>query len=428
MPSLALRGGTPVRTRPFHPWPLCSESEERALLEVFRGGKWWRYAFGQGVELSEPESGERSQVAQFQEAFAAHHGCRYGIAMANGTLTLDAGLRALDYGIGDEVLVPAYTYVASATCVLQNNLVPVFVDVHPDTYNLDPDRLEAALTPRTRAVMVVHFGGQPADMDRLEAFARRHHLALIEDAAHAHGCEWRGRKAGSFGRFSSFSFQASKNMTSGEGGILCTNDRELAIECESLAWSGRRVGRPWYEFHRLGWNARLTEFQAALLRVQLGQLDEQVLHRQAMARRLTERLNALEGIRPLLHDPRATRHGFHIYMFRYDEVRTGLPRARFLEALAAEGVPAFSGYTFPLYRNPMFLNKRFLNGSFPLGTPYHDDLDYAAFADRCPVSERACRGEAVWLAQNLFLGPTRDMDDIAEAIAKVLAHKDELLP
>ncbi len=428
MALLAIRGGTPVRSRPFHPWPISDAAEEQALLGVLRSGKWWRFAFGQGVEMAEPEQGGRSQVAQFQEAFAAYHGCRYGIAMANGTLSLDLGVRALDFGIGDEVIVPAYTYVASATCMLQNNLVPIFADIDPDTYNLDPDRLEAAITPRTRAVMVVHFGGQPADMDRLAEIARRRGLVLIEDAAHAHGCEWQHRRAGSFGRFSSFSFQAAKNMTSGEGGILCTNDRDLAVACESLTWSGRRVGRPWYEFHRLGWNARLTEFQAALLRVQFGRLEAQTLQRERMGRRLNGLLGGIAGVRPLRHDPRATRHGYHIYMFRYDEAVTGLPRDRFLEALAAEGVPAFSGYTFPLYQNPMFVNKQFINGAFPLGTPYHDDLDYAAFAERCPVSERACRGEAVWLAQNLLLGPPEDMDDIAAAIAKVLKHKDELRP
>ncbi|MFA5865731.1 MAG: DegT/DnrJ/EryC1/StrS family aminotransferase [Phycisphaerae bacterium] len=427
MTRLAIKGGSPVRSNPFHSWPVFDGREEENLLKVLKSGKWWRFAFGQGVELAEPEKGERSQVAMFQEDYARAHGCKYGIAAVNGTATLEMGLRAMDLNIGDEIIVPAYTYVASSTCALQNNLLPIFVDIDPHTYNIDPNRIEEAITKRTKAIMVVHFGGQLADMDRIEAIARKHNLAVIEDAAHAHGCEWKNKRAGSFGLFSSFSFQAAKNMTSGEGGILCTNDHNLAIECESMIWSGRRVGQPWYEFHRLGWNYRLTEFQAAILRVQLQRLDEQTLHRGEMGEYLNKRLCKIDGIRPLIHDSRTTRHGYHIYMFRYDEPVIGLPRRNFIDALVAEGIPALGGYTFPLYRNPMFLNKKFINGSFPLGTAYHEDLDYAAFADKCPVSERACAAEAVWLPQNVFLGTKDDMDDIATAVKKVLDHKGELL-
>lgn len=427
MATLAICGGTPARQTPFHPWPFSDGTEEELVLKVLRSGKWWRLAFGQGVDLVEPEAGERSQVALFQEEFAKAHDCKYGIAAANGTATLEMGLRALNYGIGDEVIVPAYTYVASATCVLQNNLVPIFVDIDPDTYNIDPDRIEEAITDRTRAILAVHFGGQLADMDKILAIAQKHKLAVIEDAAHAHGCAWKGRKAGSFGVFSSFSFQATKNMTAGEGGILCTQDQALAIECESMMWAGRKVGRPWYEFHRLGWNYRLTEFQAAILRAQLSRLDEQVRHRETRAKYLARQLGRLPGLRPLVHDPRMTIHGYHIFMFRYDEKTVGLPRAKFLAALNAEGIPAAGGYAFPLYQNPMFLNKQFINGSFPLGTTYHEDLDYAAFAAKCPVAERACRSEAVWLPQNLLLGSEQDMDDIAAAAKKVLDHKRDVL-
>lgn len=426
MTKLAINGGKPVRAKPFPAWPVFDRTEEKALLKVLQSGKWWRFAFGQGVSLAEPEKGERSQVALFQEEFAREHDCKYGIAAANGTGTLEMGIRAMDLGIGDEIIVPAYTYVASATCVLQNNLVPIFVDIDPDTYNIDPARVEAAITSRTRAIMVVHFGGQSADMDRIMKIARQRRIPVIEDAAHAHGCEWKGKKAGSFGLFSSFSFQAAKNMTSGEGGIICTDDRKLATECESMMWSGRHVGRPWYEFHRLGWNYRLTEFQAAILRCQLRRLAGHNQLRMQNANYLSRKLEQLEGIRPLAQDPRATIHGYHIYMFRYDEKATGLKRDVFIRALAAEGIPAFSGYTFPLYQNPMFLKKRFINGSFPLGTKYHKDINYAAFAKKCPVSERACKGEAVWLAQNIFLGTEQDMADIANAVKKVLAHKNEL--
>lgn len=426
MANLAIKGGTPVRTKPFAEWPIFGKEEEEALLKVLRSGKWWRFAFGQGVELAEPEKGERSEVVLFQEEFARCHECKYGIAAANGTGTLEIGLRAMDLEIGDEIIVPAYTYIASATCVLQNNLLPIFVDSDPDTYNIDPKKIEEAITDRTRAIMVVHFGGQLCDLDKVMAIAQKHNLPVIEDAAHAHGCEWKGKKAGSFGFFSSFSFQASKNMSAGEGGILLSNDQKFAAECDSLLWAGRKVGRPWYEFYRLGWNYRMTEFQAAILRCHLRRLDEQVRLRMKNAQYLSEKLGRIEGIRPLVQDKRATVHGYHIYMFRYDEDLIGLKRTDFIKALEAEGVPSFSGYTFPLYKNPMFLEKKFINGSFPLGTPYHEDIDYRSFEEKCPVAERACKSEAVWLAQNIFLGTKEDMDDIVKAIKKVIDNKEEL--
>ncbi|MGA3326034.1 MAG: DegT/DnrJ/EryC1/StrS family aminotransferase [Terriglobia bacterium] len=427
MSTLALKNGAPVRTKPFPSWPVFDKSEEDALLGVLRSGKWWRFAFGQGVDLAEPEKGDRSQVVLFQEEFARHHGCQYGVAAANGTATLEMGLRAMNLDIGDEIIVPAYTYVASATCVLQNNLVPIFVDSDPDTYNLDPQRIEDAITHRTRAIIVVHFGGQPADMDRITALAQKHNLAVIEDAAHAHGCEWKGKRAGSLNSlFSSFSFQASKNMTCGEGGIVCTNDHRLAVACDSLTWAGRKVGRPWYEFHRLGWNYRLTEFQAAILRCQLRRLDEQNRLRMKNAKSLSGKLGEIDGIRPLVQDSRTTVHGYHIYMFRYDEPKIGLKRDTFIRALVAEGIPASGGYAFPLYKNPMFMEKRFINEGFPLGTKYHRDLDYGTFAAKCPVAERACQYEAIWLPQSMFLGTEEDMDDVVRAVRKVLENKGQL--
>jgi len=415
-----------VRTKPFASWPVFDKTEEAALLKVLHSGKWWRFAFGQGVEMAEPEEGEMSEVALFQKEFAGHHECRYGVAAANGTATLEMGIRAMNLGVGDEIIVPAYTYVASATCVLQNNLIPIFVDIDPNTYNLDPARIAEAITDRTRAIMVVHFGGQVADMDRIMAIAAKHHLPVIEDAAHAHGAVRDGKKAGSFGIFSSFSFQASKNMTSGEGGIICTNDKVIAMECDSLLWAGRKVGRPWYEFHRLGWNYRITEFQAAILRCQLKRLDPQNRVRMRNANYLTQKLAGIDGIRPLAQDQQTNIHANHIYIFRYDEKAIGLKREVFIRALIAEGIPAFSGYTFPLYKNPMFLDKRFINNAFPLGTVYHADVDYAAFERRCPVAERACDSEAVWLPQNILLGPPEDMDDVARAVRKVLGNKNEV--
>lgn len=422
--ALALLGGAPQRRRPFPAWPVFDQAEEQALLAVLRSGKWWRFSYGEGVELREPPAGEpRSQVAEFQAAFARAHDVRYGVACANGTAAIEIALKALGIGPGDEVIVPAYTYVATATAVLMMNAVPIFADIEPDTYNLSLASAAAAITPRTRAIIPVHFAGQMADMDPLLELARAHRIAVVEDAAHAHGASYRGAPAGSLGAAGTFSFQASKNMTAGEGGIVTTNDADLASRCESYVWAGREAGRPWYEHYRLGWNYRLTEFQGAILRQQLARLAKQNARRMANAAYLSAGLAGIPGIRPLAHRSFADRHSYHLYLFRFDAAAFGLDRATFLRALAAEGIPCLGGYTHPLYRNPMFLNHDF----YPRGCPftcghYPVEVDYREFVARCPVAEQACR-EAVWLEHRLLLGDREDMDDIVAAVAKIYRER-----
>ncbi|MFC1712487.1 DegT/DnrJ/EryC1/StrS family aminotransferase [Candidatus Poribacteria bacterium] len=420
MSKLAIKGGQRVRTEDFHRWPVFDSGEEEAVLKALRSGHWWRYSHSSGVTMDEAKVGTRSQVRLFQEEFALHHGAKYGVACNNGTAALDMVIRALDIGIGDEVIVPAYTYIASCTCALQSNAIPIFVDIDPETYNIDPHRVEKAITERTKAVIPCHFGGQIADMDRLSEIAEKHGLYIIEDAAHAHGSEWNGKKAGSIGVAGTFSFQNSKNMTSGEGGIVITDSEDLAETVESLTWAGRMKGRPWYEFHRLGWNNRLTEFQGAILRIQLIRLGEQNARRWENAEYLTGLLNDMDGLNPVRIDPKGQKCSFHIFMMRYDpDEFKGLSREKLLEAVNAEGIPAFSGYTHALYNNPMFINKAF----YAPGCPD----DYSEFAEKCPVTERAVSYEAIWLEQRLFLGTRSDMNDIAEAFRKVKENIDELL-
>jgi dTDP-4-amino-4,6-dideoxygalactose transaminase len=428
MSTLALQGGVPVRQRPFHSWPVWDQREENAILEVLRSGKWWRFSYGEGIELREPESGERSRVVQFQEAFARHHHAQFGLACANGTAAIEILLKALGIGPGDEVIVPAYTYVATASAVLQVNAIPVFVDIHPDTYNIDAAKVEAAINPRTRAIVAVHFAGQPADIDSLLHVTSKRGVLLIEDAAHAHGSEWKGRKVGSLADGGTFSFQASKNMTAGEGGLITTNDTTIATLCDSYLWAGREPGRPWYEHHRLGWNYRLTEFQAAILSQQLARLDEQNSLRIRNAERLSQRLAEIDGISPLSVDPRVSLHSYHIYLFRYSEAGFGgVRRSDFLKALQAEGIPCIGGYSHPLYRNPMFVTKNFYPRGCPLTCGHYDrEVDFQAYAQLCPVAEQACLTDAVWLEHRLLLGNNQDIDDIADAIQKVRANADVL--
>jgi dTDP-4-amino-4,6-dideoxygalactose transaminase len=427
MSRLALLGGAPVRSRPFPAWPVFDHRERQALLEVLDSGKWWRMSFGEAVEPKEPETGlPRPKVAEFQERFARAHDSRYGVACANGTAAIEVALKALGVGPGDEVIVPPYTFIATASAVLAVNAVPVFADIQADTYNLDPRAVEAAVTPRTRAIIPVHFAGLPAAIGELLAIADKHGLRLIEDAAHAHGGRHDGRSLGSFGHAAAFSFQASKNMTAGEGGIVTTPDAGVAALCESYIWLGRAPGRPWYEHHRLGWNYRMTEFQAAILLAQLERLESQTARRAENAARLSQLLAPIPGLRPLRAAEASGVHAWHIYVFRFDEREFGLPRPVFLKALAAEGIPCLGGYEHPLYRNPMFLNQAF----YPKGCPiscghYAQPLDYARFTETCPHSEQACR-EAIWLEHRLLLGGPEDIADIAAAAARIHAHREEL--
>jgi dTDP-4-amino-4,6-dideoxygalactose transaminase len=400
---LALHGGQPVRTAPFPAWPVHGPREEELALEVLRSGQWWRYTLGEAVEPTQSPS----KVAEFQQKFAAAHGCKYGIACVNGTAALEISLKALGVTPGDEVIVPPYTFIATASAPMLIGAVPVFCDIDIDTLNLDPAKLEAAITPKTRAIIPVHFAGLPADMAAILAIANRHGIPVLEDAAHAHGGAWNNQPMGSIGAMATFSFQASKNMTAGEGGIVVTNDEKLAEIAESLVWVGRKKGRPWYEHHRLGWNYRLTEFQSAILLAQLERLEEQTKTRQANGAYLTAKLTQIPGIKPMAIPAYATGHAWHIYCLRFLENEFGTTREKFLEALTAEGVPASSGYAHSLFNNPMYGEC------------------YQHYNETCPASNQACR-EAVWMEHRYLLGTQSDMDDIATAISKVQNHAKNL--
>jgi dTDP-4-amino-4,6-dideoxygalactose transaminase len=403
---LALFGGTPVRTRPFTPWPIFGKAEEERLLRVLRSGHWGR--------LDGPE------VSEFENRFAAMHGCAHGIAVANGTVSLRIALLAAGIRAEDEVIVPAYTFVSTATAVIEANAVPVFADIDLNTFNLDPAAVRASVTPRTRAIIPVHFAGQPADMTSIVEIAREHALTIIEDAAHAHGATYQGRPAGSLGHMASFSFQSSKNLTSGEGGIITTNDDALAESCRSIHNCGRVPDGLWYEHHTIAGNYRLGEFQGAVLNCQLDRLEQQTRTRDDHGQSLASRLTALPGLHPQARQPDCTRHAYHLFMLRIDADAFGVPRAGVLKALEAEGIPCSGGYGFSLTDQPLFRKKAF--------GPYLPDAS-RRLDDReahCPNSDLLCREQAIWLGQNLLLGPREDMDDISRAFEKVHEHRAAL--
>ncbi|XOV94100.1 MAG: DegT/DnrJ/EryC1/StrS family aminotransferase [Bacteroidota bacterium] len=396
--QLAKYGGQKTIEKTF-PWPIFDESDVNAVMEVARTGAW-----------GNPDCG--GLVEQFEKEFAAYCGSKYAITCVNGSVALRLALIACGVKPGDEVIVPPYTFIASASIILEANCVPVFVDIEPETYNLDPKKIEAAITPRTKAIIPVHFAGQACDMDAIVVIARKHKLRVIEDSAHAHGGEYKGKKLGSIGDAGCFSFQSSKNLTSGEGGIVVTDDEALYDMMNSLRNVGRVKGGVWYEHHNLGCNYRITQLQAALLSKQLSRLEAQTRKRDENGLYLNTLLEKIDGILPLARGKGETLHTYHIYIFKYDKSYfNDLPKKEFADLLAAEGVPSFMGYPEPLYKQPLFQKKNFLCYAIP------EEVDYTNVC--CPETEKACYEDAVWIMQHAMLGTKEDMDLIAKAILKI---------
>ena len=407
MARLALAGGTPVRTAPFPRWPDFDERERSLLLEALEARSWGGYPF------------PNVMADRFGAAFAAAHDTRHAFAVANGTIAIEIGLVAAGLRPGDEVLVPAYTFEASAAPALRLGGVPVFVDVLADTYCIDPAAAEAAITPRTRAILPVHLAMCMADMDAVTALAAKHGLRVIEDCAHAHGARWKGKGAGSLGHAGAFSLQTSKLLTAGEGGVVTTNDDEIAERAESYANCGRASRTDRFGHRLLGYNYRLTELQAAVLIGQLEKLPGQTALRTRRAERLSKGLAAFPGLSLLRPDPRQTTQAFYHYVFRYDAAAFGgASRDRFVAALEAEGIPCDGLFYEPVYRSTLFdvdpADFPALGGRLPW-----DGL-------RCPIAEKAAFEESVWLPHRILLGSEKDVDSVLDAIAKIRANVDEL--
>jgi dTDP-4-amino-4,6-dideoxygalactose transaminase len=327
------------------------------------------------------------------------------------------GLRALGILPGDEVIVPPYTFVATASAVMSLGAIPIFADIDPDTLCLDPRDAANKVTTTTRAIIPVHVAGRIADMSAINSLARQYGLAVLEDAAHAWGSQWQGRGAGTIGQCGTFSFQVSKNITAGEGGILVTDIEELADLCRSFSHCGRSKDGNWYDHAVLGSNLRITEFQAALLSAQLARLEVQMRKRERSAAILDEALAGVPGIRLLAPAPEMTRRSYHMYVFRVDESALGTSRTKFLEALQAEGVTASEGWYQPLYRNGVFTNANRLPPHGIRAPLAGTGADYTRVS--CPVCEQVCR-DAVWIPQNVLLAEEGQIARLAEAIRKVV--------
>ncbi len=399
VPELALVGGDPIRVRAYPRWPQAG-ARERELLDVVLDSGDWDSRHGQFVR-------------RFETEFAAYQGARYAVCVSSGEAALRVALEALDIERGSEVILPAYTFVASATAILQAGLVPVFADIDRRSYGLDVRSAESVLSERTSAIMPVHLGGVPVNMGPLQDLAERNGLALIEDAAQAWGTRFDGAGVGTIGNAGGFSFHSSKNLACGEGGVVVTDDGDLAERCRSVSNNGRVAVGGNYTHVRLGGNFRLSEFQGAVLCAALERYPEELQRRAENAMQLRRALDEIPGVTCQML-PRGTEQcSWHLIIVRIDAAAfEGAPKRACVEALVAEGVPASAGYDVPVYSQPMF-----------------DDAQRAPHrSGDCGVAEHACASEAVWIRHNALIGSSEDALDVARAFEKVQRYAAELAP
>jgi dTDP-4-amino-4,6-dideoxygalactose transaminase len=363
-------------------WPLSGPRERELLDEVLSSDRWGGY---------------HPFVARFEQEFAAFQHCRHGLAAMNGTVTLEMALEALGIGKGDEVIIPAISFISTATAISRLRARPVFVDIEPDTFNIDPERVREAIGPATRAIMPVHFGGPMADMDALLEIARETGLPLIEDAAHAHGSEWDGRRAGSFGRFGSFSFQNGKVMTAGEGGMLVSNDRDLIERAREILDLGRRKGEGWFFHYSLGSNYRITALQCAVLIAQLERLPEQNCLRMRNAHAIREALADVPGLHFQRVPAQAAVHTNYLLLGWVDHDRNAFHRN-----LTAAGFPCAPFYPHTLYQNPLYEDRR------------------NCHVMPCPNAEARIT-DAFWIPHRALLGDDLETEALASAIRTAAA-------
>lgn len=418
MGSTGVRGvGSPVvlgGDRVFglsHPtWPELAGREPELLARVAESG-WWAY--------------EGPFEREFEREFAELQGARYGLCVANGTVALQLALEALDVGAGDEVVVPGFTWQATAAAALDVNATPVLVDADPETYCPDPAAIEAAIGPRTKAVVVVHLYGSLADMDRILKIARGHGLPVVEDCAHSHGARWRGRGAGSLGDVGTFSFQQSKTLPAGEGGCVTTSDPVLRERLYALRNCGRR--RPgssdasWVPVQ--SGNYRMTEWQAAVLCAQLERFGGRMARRGEHAGLLDDALACIPGVAPLRRQPEVTRRNPFAYVFRYDAASfRGLSGRAFRVALSAELGTAVRPPYAPLNTSALYQPQT--KQRHHLNPAYWAAIDPSRF--ELPVARRAYESEAMVLPHEVLLAEREELLKLPEAVLRLREHAPRL--
>lgn len=412
MSKLALLGGEPVRKMPYPLWPVHDEREIAAATRVIQSGRWGGYPY------------PGPETRRFLDKFVEMQGGGHAVAVANGTVTMEVALRAAGIGWGDEVIVPAYTFQATAAAPIAAGAIPVIVDIDPATYCIDPAAVQAAITERTRAIIPVHLGAQMADMDAIMALAQEHDLIVIEDCAHAHGAKWNGRGAGTIGHFGSFSLQSSKILTSGEGGVLLCRTPELAAKAAGIINCGRShdpetMAETGHNF-TFGANYRMSELACALAAVGLERFPEQIEQRQSMLAYMEESLSEVPGVRLLERDPRHTTRSFYRFIFAVEPAIFGAEHEEVCAALEAEGIGCWVGYE-AMHNYSLFqpqLSKLAVPSAFP------EYFDFAKM--ELPAATQACEHEAVWLEEAVFRAGRQGVDDVVAALHKIHENAAEL--
>tara|TARA_B100000953_G_scaffold63410_1_gene50622 strand:+ start:248 stop:1471 length:1224 start_codon:yes stop_codon:yes gene_type:complete len=394
MNDLALFGGDPVRKTPFFTWPRVVDGQQEKLINTLVNDSW-----GIGSE----------SIRELEDTFALFHEAKSCIAINTGTNALWVALKAAGVSSGDEVIIPAYTFIATATAVLMANATPVFVDIEPNTFNMDPNLIESAITDRTKVIIPVHIGGNPADMESIIDLAMKHKLIIIEDAAQAHGAEWDGKKVGALHKGGIFSFQSSKNMSAGEGGAIVSNDEDFMDTCFAYYNCGRHRDGDWYEHRIIGGNHRMSAMAASLLIPQFETIENDMRIRDKNRQKLDQALSDMD-LEITHRYKKVTRESNHLYLLRYKaENFNDISREKFFDAMRAEGVYTYAGYN-PLYREDVFKGQ---GDDFP----WLKNVNYSNIS--CPVTEQIADYQSVWLTQNHLLGDESDIQDIINAFEKV---------
>lgn len=401
--ELAILGGERVRNELYPQWPIHDERDVEAVSRVVKSGNWGGY----------PYPGPETE--KFVRSFIELQSGSYGVAMMNGTITMEVALRAAGIGWGDEVIVPAYTFQATAAAPMAAGATPVLVDIDPNTYCINPNAIEAAITSNTRAIIPVHLGAQMADMDAIMAIAETHDLIVIEDCAHAHGARWNGKGAGTLGHFGSFSMQSSKILTGGEGGMLLCWTEEMANLATSIIDCGRPHD-PDNELYTMGSNYRMSELHAALLNVGLERFPKQVKQREKIAAYMDEALSEVSGVRVLPRDSRHTQRSFYRYIFAIDPEEFGATHEIVSAALDAEGVPCDIGYP-PMHHYDLFQPQI---SKLPAAHAFREQFKLEDM--HMPEAERAGERESIWLDERIFRAEYSDADDVIAGLKKVQAR------
>ena len=411
----AILGGVPAHSGGWTKWPVWNpETDEKKVLEALRSGIWSR----------------AGMVTEFEQKWAETVGAKRSLAVVNGTNALIASLVQSGIGGGDEVLLSSYTFIATAAAILATGAMPVFVDTDPETFQIDVNKIEEKITPHTAAIMPVHILGLPADIPAILQIARKHDLIVVEDACQGWLAEINHKKVGTFGHAGCFSFQNSKNLPIGEGGAIVSDDDEFMDRCYSYHNYGNPYGTAVGEVGSgtviAGTKLRITEYQAAIGLAQLKRLEQQTSTRSKNAGYLKSQISDIPGIVPYEFHKGVTRAAFHLFPFRYKKEKfNGLSREVFLKALRAEGVTCSQGYS-PLNKMP-YLENAFQSKNFQkMYAPERLDFNRFLEQNKCPVNDRLCNEEAVWISQNVLLGGKADMDDIATAIEKIYDNCDEI--